>query len=58
METPHKAVHDYARQAVERYRAGDFPGALEALTRMEESNLTVMAGMERILTAGAEQAAR
>lgn len=52
MEAPHKAVHDYARQAVERYRSGDFSGALEALTCMEEANLTVMSGMERILAHG------
>ena len=52
MEAPHKAVHDLARQAVERYRNGDFAGALSALTRMEEANLTVMAGMERILAQG------
>lgn len=49
MEAPHKAVHDQARLAVKRYRSGDFSGALDALTRMEEANLTVMAGMERIL---------
>src|SRR5574343_513441 len=52
MEGPHKAVHDQARQAVECYRSGDFAGALDALTRMEEANLTVMAGMERILAQG------
>ncbi|MGE5470188.1 MAG: methyl-accepting chemotaxis protein [Bacteroidota bacterium] len=51
METPHKAVHDHARRAVERYRSGDFAGALEALTWMEEANLVVMAGMTRILAA-------
>jgi len=49
METPHKAVHDAARQAVANYRSGDFAATLVALTRMEEANLTVMAGMERIL---------
>lgn len=52
MEAPHKAVHDQARQAVERYRSGDFTGALDALTRMEQANLTVMSGMERILGQG------
>ncbi len=52
METPHKAVHDHARQAVARYRQGDFRGALDALTRMEEANLAVMDGMKRILAAG------
>ena len=56
MEGPHKAVHDFARRAVERYRAGDAAGALEALTRMEEANLTVMAGMERILESGTKHA--
>ena len=49
MEAPHKAVHDYARQAVERYRADDIAGALDALARMEQANLMVMSGMERIL---------
>jgi len=52
LEAPHKAVHDQARQAVARYRSGDFAGALDALSRMEQANLTVMAGMERILTQG------
>ena len=58
MEAPHKAVHDEARQAVERYRSGDIAGALAALTRMEDSNLTVMAGMERILQSGQQGMAR
>jgi hypothetical protein len=49
METPHQAVHTEARQAIERYQKGDINGALQALTRMEEANLTVMAGMGRIL---------
>jgi methyl-accepting chemotaxis protein len=52
MESPHKAVHDHARQAVARYRSGDLAGALESLSLMEEANLTVMAGMARILGAG------
>ncbi len=56
MEGPHKAVHDYARRAVERFRAGDYTGALDALTRMEEANLTVMEGMQRILASGAARA--
>ncbi|PKO33194.1 MAG: chemotaxis protein [Betaproteobacteria bacterium HGW-Betaproteobacteria-7] len=56
MEAPHKAVHDQARQAVSCYRAGDIPGALAALTRMEEANLTVMDGMERMLARGAGRA--
>ncbi len=49
METPHKAVHDHARRAVERFYARDADGALAALMAMEQSNLTVMAGMKRML---------
>ena len=49
MEIPHQAVHDNAREAVTCYYAGDFTGALKALTAMEQANLTVMAGMEQIL---------
>ena len=49
MEKPHRAVHVHARQAVANYHAGDFTGALEQLTRMEEANLVVMAGMDRML---------
>ena len=56
MEAPHKAVHDLARQAVEQYRNGNFAGTLAALTRMEEANLTVMAGMEQILAQGPRRA--
>jgi methyl-accepting chemotaxis protein len=52
MESPHKAVHDHARQAVARYRRGDPAGALQALTRMEEANLAVMRGMQQILAGG------
>ena len=58
MEAPHKAVHDQARLAVERYRSGDLSGALRALTQMEEANLTVMDGMERMLAQGAQGAQR
>ncbi|QDX82935.1 chemotaxis protein [Denitratisoma sp. DHT3] len=57
METPHKAVHDHARRAVERYRAHDFAAALDALARMEAANLAVMEGMQHILASGAVRAA-
>jgi methyl-accepting chemotaxis protein len=49
IEEPHKAVHNYAKRAVERYYAGDYDAALEALTAMEKGNLTVMKGVERML---------
>jgi len=55
MEVTHPAVHDQAPRAVDCFRNNDFAGALEALTRMEEANLTVMAGMERVLATGTER---
>jgi hypothetical protein len=55
MEVPHRAVHDQARRAVECFHNNDFTGALDALTRMEEANLTIMAGMERVLAIGTER---
>ena len=61
MESPHKAVHVYARRAIERHQAGDTAGALDALTRMEKANLRVMTGIGHILaqhSARAEGAAR
>lgn len=51
MEDPHKAVHDNARKAVQLFHAKDYDGALAALTAMETSNLTVIAGMSRMLHA-------
>ncbi len=57
MEQPHKAVHDYARRAIQCHRDGDISGALEALTHMEESNLVVMHGLERMLGYKVNQAA-
>jgi methyl-accepting chemotaxis protein len=49
LETPHRAVHVHARQAVERYYAGRFGEALAELQAMERANLTVMGGMSRML---------
>ena len=52
MEEPHKAVHTNAAKAVELYRAGDYPAALQALTAMENANLTVMNYMARMVGGG------
>ncbi|MFC3532891.1 CZB domain-containing protein [Vogesella facilis] len=49
MAAPHQAVHDHARRALERQRAGDVDGALAALAQMESANLNVMAGLARLL---------
>lgn len=49
IEEPHKAVHLYARKAVECYYGGRYGEALEALGKMEQANLTVMHGLAGIL---------
>ncbi|HJV28811.1 MAG TPA: methyl-accepting chemotaxis protein [Aromatoleum sp.] len=49
LEKPHRAVHEHARRAVALYYAGQFGPALAALSSMEEANLSVMAGMARML---------
>ena len=50
MEEPHQAVHINAKNAVRLYYAGDYAGALDAMAAMENANLTVMAGMEQMLS--------
>ena len=49
MESPHRAVHECARRAVRCHRDGNTQGALEALQQMEEANLNVMSGLQRLL---------
>ncbi|MBN9423608.1 MAG: chemotaxis protein [Candidatus Accumulibacter sp. 66-26] len=49
LETPHRAVHVHARQAVALYYEGRIEAALGELQAMENANLTVMGGMSRML---------
>ncbi|MGB7480496.1 MAG: methyl-accepting chemotaxis protein, partial [Burkholderiaceae bacterium] len=49
LEAPHRALHQEARRAVERYYAGDYTAALAALAAMEAANLAVMAGLEKMV---------
>lgn len=49
METPHRAVHEHAVQALQRFRAADLPGTLQAIAAMEQANLAVMGEMQRLL---------
>ena len=49
MESPHRAVHQRARQALELHYAGRTEESLQALAAMEEANQTVMAGMGPML---------
>lgn len=49
MEGPHKLVHDMARRALTCHYAGDSIGAVDALQQMEDSNIAVMQGLQRML---------
>ena len=56
LEQPHRAVHEHARRAVALHYAGDAQAALAALGAMEEANMTVMAGLPRVLQQAAQRA--
>ena len=49
LETPHRAVHQHVRRAIERYVDGDLEGGLAELRAMEQSNGAVMDGLSRML---------
>jgi len=49
LETPHRAVHQHARRAVELYYAGGLEAGLAELKAMEQANRMVMNGMSRML---------
>ncbi|MBW7860296.1 MAG: CZB domain-containing protein [Rhodocyclaceae bacterium] len=49
LETPHRAVHRHAAQAIAHYHGGRKSEALQELLAMEKANLEVLAGMSRIL---------
>ncbi len=49
LESPHKKVHEFARQALELHYAGRSDAALEALAAMEGANRTVTDGIQQIL---------
>ncbi|MHA6963662.1 methyl-accepting chemotaxis protein [Zobellella denitrificans] len=49
LETPHQAMHRFARDAIRHYYAREYPQALAALQGMEQANLNVINGMEKML---------
>ena len=55
LETPHRAVHAHARQAVALYYQGQLEAALGELQAMEKANQTVMGGMSRMLGKAVER---
>jgi chromosome condensin MukBEF ATPase and DNA-binding subunit MukB len=52
MEQSHVAVHRWAREALEQFVAGNQVGTLEALMKMEDASIEVIACLERMATAG------
>ncbi|MEO8643302.1 methyl-accepting chemotaxis protein [Pseudomonas sp.] len=49
LDEPHSQVHEYAALAVELYHRDRFDEAYAAAARMEEANMQVMAGLQRLL---------
>lgn len=49
LETPHRAVHEHACRALTLHYTGATDAALAALAAMEQANLAVMSGLERML---------
>ena len=52
METPHRAVHENGRAAVEAFRRGATSQAVEMLARLESSSMDVLNELDRIAAAG------
>ena len=52
MEAPHLAVHKHGREAVQRFRNGDFSGGTDSVGLMESASLEVLACLERMAQHG------
>jgi len=52
IETPHVAVHQHGRAAVEARGAGDFAGGVGAIEQMETASMAVLQGLERMALDG------
>ncbi len=52
IETPHVAVHQHGRAAVEARCAGDFAGGVSAIEQMETASMAVLQGLERMALDG------
>jgi len=49
---PHQAFHQYGRDAVAAFRAGDPLRGMESVKKLETASMEVLAGLERIAVAG------
>jgi len=52
IEAPHKAVHASGKDAVERYRSGDFLAGLNCVTEMENASRQVLEELEKLASSG------
>ncbi len=52
IEMPHKAVHASGKDAVERYRAGDFLAGLNSVMEMEHASREVLEELEKLASSG------
>ncbi len=53
MESPHVAVHQYGRAAIEAYHDGQFAAGIEAIEQMEQASIGVLENLERMARHGA-----
>jgi len=52
VDTPHKAVHQHGKEAVEAFRSGDPMRGIGLVALMEQASMEVLAALERIAVAG------
>ena len=48
LEQPHRDVHAYGKEALARFGAGNIRAAVQAVARMEQASLRVVAGLEKM----------
>ncbi|MCP4286764.1 MAG: chemotaxis protein [Gammaproteobacteria bacterium] len=52
METPHKEVHEYGKNALEHYHTGNLTEGVAAIAAMERASLQVLKNLEQLALAG------
>lgn len=52
MESPHQAVHQHGKEALDAYYAGNIPTCLQQLGKMENASIGVLSSLEILATTG------
>ena len=52
IESPHKEVHAFGKDALQLLSAGDVRGAVQAVARMERASIRVVDGLEKMAVSG------